>query len=120
MYSTVVSLNPDPSKSLTYYAWDALNAACALTSTCSTPSVGGGLCRLRHGIDTQVVLTGPGRGAIRVVEGGRSGGTGGSRSGSGSMSSGSESRSAIKRISSVSAVEPEGFYKYVLDTFKRS
>ncbi len=158
MYSTVVNLNPNVSLVGGYYAWDALDAACALTARAGTDvkggpaggpagagthagtaaGAGGTLCRLEHGIETQVVLSGPGRGSIRVLEPARSG-LDPTRSGSRargadaaasvaglvggtplSSQPAAEVLSAVKRVSAVVGVEASEFYAFMLATFSRS
>ena len=171
MYSSVVSFNPNTAESMIYYAWDALNAACALAassldSACAVvpsslldnrdagggSSAGGGggrrLCStgisaIEHGVQTQAVLSGPSRGAIRVVAGGAAGGrrsgvvAGEGRSSSladsgehGVISSHSDGQepaggaaeklSAKKTVSVVAGVIPQDFYQFLLTAFKRS
>ena len=175
MYSSVVSFNPNTAESMIYYAWDALNAACALAassldSACAVvpsslldnrdagggSSAGGGggrrLCStgisaIEHGVQTQAVLSGPSRGAIRVVAGGASGGIplhqrSGEASGEGRPSSkvadsgergaiashsdgqkqegAAEKLSARKTVSVVADVIPQDFYQFLLAAFKRS
>ena len=164
MYSSVVSFNPNTAESMIYYAWDALNAACALASSldsacallpppldASSSARGGGgrlLCStgisaIEHGVQTQAVLSGPSRGAIRGVAGGAAGGrrsgvvAGEGRSSSladsgehGVISSHSDGQepaggaaeklSAKKTVSVVAGVIPQDFYQFLLTAFKRS
>ena len=164
----MVSFNPNTAESMIYYAWDALNAACALASfldsacallppplDASSSARGGGgrlLCStgisaIEHGVQTQAVLSGPSRGAIRVVAGGASGGIplhqrSGEASGEGRPSSkvadsgergaiashsdgqkqegAAEKLSARKTVSVVADVIPQDFYQFLLAAFKRS
>ena len=115
MYSTVVSLNPSASsKSLVYYAWDALNAACALeylglrhSYLGEWPPVSGPMCKIEQGIETKAVLSGPGRGAIRFAN-----------NKSTKPEIDHERFSVEKKVSFVSDVDPNRFYEFILDVLK--
>ena len=118
MYSTVVSLNPTASKSMVYYAWDALNAACALELLALRhssqgdlgdrwSSVSGPMCKIHQDIETVAVLSGPGRGAIRITN-----------HESAQQYDHEERLSVKKKVSFVSDVDPDRFYGFILDMLK--
>ena len=124
MYSTVVSLNPEASKSIIYYAWDALNAACALDALgLLSPSaqVGaegqpmlGTMCRIELDVETRAVLSGPGRGAIRLASSVMD------KARDSDPTSKKYQYSAVKRVSVVTDVDADIFYGFMLRAFRRS
>jgi hypothetical protein len=150
MWAAVSDINPATYNG--YYAWDAMDTACALDAAIQEAEkeqrekeegeevamdgrvVGSNgsssrrpLCHVEHGLSTRAVLSGPGRGAIRVMGAGGPGSSNSSQlAGAGGKSlvcpgvncTVDEEVSAVKKISVVMHVDAQDFNRFILGAFR--